>query len=123
MKKLLLLLFLIPNLVMAETWICSNLHNGKIETSAYKREGNTFIKKAESVFHKIDPEKYPKKNITTKYEIWNENDFQIKLIDSNKNTTGVWVLLLTKTNPPKFIVSNVTYLESPNWKGNCEIVE
>ena len=37
MKKLILLLFLIPNLVMAETWVCSYLMNGEIQTSTFKR--------------------------------------------------------------------------------------
>ena len=44
MKKLLLLLFLIPNLVMAETWVCSNVNeDGEIVTSTYKRKGDKFI--------------------------------------------------------------------------------
>ena len=37
MKKLLLLLLLIPNLVMAETWVCSYLMNDEIQTSTFKR--------------------------------------------------------------------------------------
>ena len=123
MKKLLLLLFLIPNLVLAETWVCSYLHNENIESSIYKRDGRTFINKFESSFHKIDPKKYPKKTITTEYEILYENDFQIKLIESDTSAIGIWVVLLTKTNQPTFISSHVTSLESPNWKGNCDVVE
>ena len=37
MKKLLLSLLLIPNLVMAETWVCSYLKNDEIQTSTWKR--------------------------------------------------------------------------------------
>ena len=44
MKKLLLLLLVIPNLVMAETWVCSNVNeDGEIVTSTYKRKGDKFI--------------------------------------------------------------------------------
>jgi len=123
MKKLLLLLFLIPNLVLAETWVCSYLHNEKIKSSTYKREGSTFINKFKSNFQQIKPKKLPIATITKKYEILYESDFQIKLIDSDTSKTGVWVLLLTKTDQPKFISSHVTYLESPNWQGNCEVIE
>ena len=44
MKKLLLLLLLIPNLVMGETWVCSNINeDGEIVTSTYTRKGDKFI--------------------------------------------------------------------------------
>ena len=123
MKKLLLLLFLIPNLVMAETWVCSYLHNENIESLTFKRDGKIFINKTESGLHKIDPKLYPKKYNTSEYEILYESNFQIKLIDSDTSKTGLWVLLLTKTDQPKFISSHMSYLESPNWQGNCEVIE
>ena len=45
MKKLLLLLFLIPNLVIAETWVCSfkGYNTGKIVQTQLKKSGKYFI--------------------------------------------------------------------------------
>ena len=48
MKKLLLLLLVIPNLVMAETWVCSYLHQGEIKRATFFKAkdnlGNEFYR-------------------------------------------------------------------------------
>jgi len=109
MKKLLLLLFLIPNLVMAETWVCSYLLDGRIENSRYERKGDNF-------FWYINDE------LTVKLDIWYESDYQIKLIESDRDGIGFGTKLLTR-NPPKVVAVHTYATESTSWKGNCEIVE
>ena len=110
MKKLLLLLFLIPNLVLAETWVCSSLINDKIETNVFKRVGNEF-------HWKINDE------LTSKYEIWYESDFQIKLINIKKDDIGIGATLLTRTYPPKFSSVHLYSTDAGVWSGDCEVVE
>ena len=110
MKKQLLLLLLIPNLVMAETWVCSYLHQGEIETNRYERVGNEF-------HWKINDE------LTSKYEIWYESDLQIKLIGTKKDDIGMGATLLTKTNPSKFSSVHLYSTDAGVWSGDCEVVE
>jgi len=116
MKKLLLLLLLIPNLVMAETWVCSYLHQGEIKTNTYKRVGNEFHRK-------INDE------LTSKYEIWNESDFQIKLINTKKDDIGIGATLLTRSNPPSFSSiylapkASLAWSSELAWSGDCEVVK
>ena len=110
MKKLLLLLFLIPNLVLAETWVCSSLINDKIETNVFKRVGNEF-------HWKINDE------LTIKYEIWYEDARQIKLIDSKKDDSGMGATLLAKTNPPRYSAAHLYSDDTSKWGGECEVVE
>ena len=110
MKKLLPLLLLIPNLVMAETWVCSYLHQGEIETNTYKRVGNEF-------HWKINDE------LTIKYEIWYEDAWQIKLIDSKKDDIGMGATLLAKTNPPRYSAAHLYSDDTSKWGGECEVVE
>ena len=49
MKKLLILLLLIPNFVMAETWVCSypGYLSGKIVQITFKKSGKYFISDSE----------------------------------------------------------------------------
>ena len=110
MKKLLLPLLLIPNLVIAESWVCASLINDKIETNVFKRVGNEF-------HWKINDE------LTRKYEIFYESDFQIKLIDTKKDGIGMGATLLTKTNPPKFSSVHLYSTDAGVWSGDCEVVE
>ena len=110
MKKLLLLLFFIPNLVMAETWVCASVINGKIETNVFKRVGNEF-------HWKINNE------LTVTYEIWYESALQIKLIDSKKDDIGIGVILLAKTNPPRYSAAHLYSGDTGKWGGECEVVE
>lgn len=109
MKKLILILLLIPNLVMAETWVCSYLHQGEIETSVYERVGNEF-------HWKINDE------LTSKYEIWYEDALRIKLIDSRKDEIGIEAKLLSKVNP-KFSSVHLYSTDAGVWSGDCEVVE
>ena len=110
MKKLLLLLSLIPNLVLAETWVCSSLINDKIETNVFKRVGNEF-------HWKIDNE------LTIKYEIWYEDAWQIKLIDSKKDDIGMGATLLAKTNPPRYSAAHLYSDDTSKLGGECEVIE
>jgi hypothetical protein len=110
MKKLLLLLLLIPNLVMAETWVCASLINDKIETNVFKRVGNEF-------HWKINDE------LTIKYEIWYEDALQIKLIDTKKDDIGIGATLLAKTNPPSYSAAHLYSFDTRKWGGECEVVK
>jgi len=110
MKKLLLLVFLIPNLVKAETWVCSFLNNDKIETNVFKRVGNEF-------HWKINDE------LTITYEIWNEDAMQIKLIDSKKDDIGIGATLLVKSNPPRYSSAHLYPNETSKWSGECEVID
>mgnify|MGYP006448698555 FL=1 len=115
MKKLILILLLIPNLVMAETWVCSYLENEKIATPVFKRIGNQFIWELDS--------KLTKEVTIIKYDIWYESNSHIKLIKSNKYSIGLSTILLTKTTPPKFIevTSFSDILDTA--KGKCKVVK
>ena len=115
MKKLLLILLLIPNLVLAETWVCHYLENKKIGTLVFKRTGNQFIWELDS--------KLTEEATIIKYDIWYENNFHIKLIKSNKGSIGLSTILLTKTTPPEFIevTSFSDFLDTTKCK--CEVVE
>ena len=115
MKKLLLLLLLIPNLVMSETWVCSYLENEKIATLVFKRMGNQFIWELDS--------KLTEEGTTIKYDIWYESNFHIKLIESNRASIGLSTILLTKTTPPEFIVVTSFSDILDTAKGKCEVVE
>ena len=114
MNKLLLLLFLIPNLVMAETWVCSYLLNDEIQTSTFKRLGN-------------------KEFITgggSKNRLYYEDDKSITLTHAS-GIIGFRSTILDKEHK-KYITTSTTKT-TPNglmddfmiseWRGDCEIVE
>jgi len=114
MKKLLLLLFLIPNLVMAETWVCSYLMNGEIQTSTFKRLN--------------DKEFITTGGITDR--LYYEEDKSITLTHSS-GYIGFASTILDKEHK-RFITTNTTRVSKDGlkdnysvyqWKGDCEVVE
>jgi len=107
MKKLLLLLFLIPNLVMAETWVCvSSTHPLKDQgtLSKYERQGNYFVHKSFFAKYKIDIE--------------NEK----KIYATSVSDTSYWVLSLDKEKKIQQKI-NMTSGAVYEWRGDCEVVE
>jgi hypothetical protein len=114
MKKLLLLLLLIPNLVMAETWVCSYLINDEIQTSTFKRLSN-------------------KKFITSegsKERLYYEDDKSITLTHTS-GYMGFSSTILDKEHK-KFITTDTSRASRDglkdnftirHWKGACEVVE
>ena len=114
MKKLLLLILLIPNLVMAETWVCSYLMNGEIQTSTFKRLND-------------------KQFITTggtKDRLYYEDDKSITLTHTD-GYIGFSATILDKKHK-KFITTDTTRVFKGGlkdnytvyqWKGDCEVVE
>ena len=114
MKKLILILLLIPNLVMAETWVCSYLMNGEIQTSTFKRLS--------------DKEFITTGGITDK--LYYEEDKSITLTHSSGNI-GFSSTILDKKHK-RFITTNTTRVSKDGlkdnytvyqWKGDCEVVE
>ena len=81
MKKLILLLLLIPNLVIAETWICTN----EDKKFTFKRDGDRFL---------VNETRYALNKIQygTDYylQIYGENDWRIWLIANPEDHIG-WV--------------------------------
>ena len=110
MKKLILFLLLIPNLVMAETWVCSYLHQGEIETQEYKRVNDEFHLEYSNGDIKV-------------YEIRYENNYEIQLIQKDKTPIGFFVAMLTKKSPPIFSTTHVYDKHADNWNGECRVVE
>ena len=106
MKKLLLLLLLIPNLVMAETWVCSYVEkpDNLINTTTYKR---------------LNKEEFdtPYGN----YKISHENDERIVL--SWHNTPFPLTTVLFKGNKNKFMDAQFSEKGVDGWQGNCEVVK
>ena len=82
MKKLLLLILLIPNLVMAETWICTN----EDKKLTFKRDGDRFFIN-EIHYGKKDKIKYDKDQYL---QIYLENDWSIWLIENPEDHIA-WV--------------------------------
>ena len=114
MKKLLLLILLIPNLVMAETWVCSYLMNGEIQTSTFKRLND-------------------KQFITTggsKNRLYYEDDKSITLTHTS-GFIGFRSTILDKEHK-KYITTSTSRVSIDgltdnftinHWKGDCEVVE
>ena len=82
MKKLLLLILLIPNLVMAETWICTN----EDKKLTFKRDGDRFLVN-EINYGKKDKIKYDKDQYL---QIYLEHDYNIWLIENPEDHIA-WV--------------------------------
>ena len=111
MKKILLFILLIPNLVMAETWVCisNSIKNNPIQDkdilSKYEREGKYFVQKSLNNRYKIDFE--------------NENKVYATMPVSDMS---YWVLSLDK----KRMIQQTLNIHSAavyGWRGKCEIVE
>ena len=113
MKKLLLLLFLIPNLVIAETWFCAATlevydRPEEVENKVYKREGSGFTK-----ISTISGE--------SKMEILNENTKFVALAETF-NYPSVFITFLYKDTSAfyeKYIDSKGK--ESKPLNGSCYI--
>ena len=105
MKKLLLLLFLIPNLVMAESWVCKSVFDSFL---TFKRIDNVFVEDRDG---KI-------------YDIFSESDSSIRLISSDKKWLGIWTVILEQKPTPRFSEASL-YPEQEPMKnsGYCKIVE
>lgn len=82
MKKLILLLLLIPNLVIAETWICTN----EDKKLTFKRNGDKFLVN-EINYGKEDEIKHDQDQLL---QIYHENNFSIWLIQNPENHIA-WV--------------------------------
>ena len=115
MKKLLPLLFLIPNLAIGETWVCSYIFDDEIETNIYKRINDTEFISENDFLEKIV----------------NEDDESITLTLSRGNI-GFSSTILDKEH--KRFVSTVTSTtvqgedstknyNSLTWEGDCEVIE
>jgi len=114
LKKLLLLILLIPNLVMSETWVCSYLMNGEIQTSTFKRLND-------------------KQFITTggtKDRLYYEDDKSITLTHTS-GFIGFSSTILDKEHK-KYITTSTSRVSIDgltdnftinHWKGDCEVVE
>lgn len=105
MKKLLLLLLLIPNLVMAESWVCKSVLDSLL---TFERIDKTFLEDRDG---KI-------------YDIFFESDSSIRLIGSDKKWLGIWTVILEKKPTPRFSEAAL-YPESEPMKnsGYCKVVE
>ena len=135
MRKLLLLSLLIPNLVMAETWVCfyngADLIRGKyyenpqMTTQKFKRDGNSFLSTSD-------------KN----YKIWDEDNWHIWLLqepydresyaspDSPKNLDVEMVVLKKYRAGNKLYsqpkIRKIRFNIDPNdriYDGKCEVVK
>jgi len=105
MKKLLLFLFLIPNLVMAETWVCHDTDNNTVNTTTYKR---------------LNKEEFD--TSYGRYKISHENDERIVL--SWHHVPFPVTTILFKTNQNKFFTTIMDEDQDVDtWKGDCEVVE
>ena len=106
MKKLILLLFLIPNLVMAETWVCSYVEkpDNLINTSTYKRLNNKEFSTTWGI-----------------YEVSYENKEHV-VLSQHKAPFPVTTVLF-KGNKNKFMTALFTDEGVDGWQGDCEVVE
>ena len=92
--------------VIAETWICSYLHNGKIETNRYKR---------------LNDSQFLYENTKSTDKIYLEDTQHITLTFSH-GIFGMNVAILDKENK-RFISSNTSFKGAYSWNGDCEVVE
>ena len=108
MKKLLLILFLIPNLVMAETWHCSfkSTEGPAEDTESFKREGKFFVSKG-----KFD-------DSLNKYLIAKESDYSIILVYQG---TSDFIIELDKVRKIEGKINFIDLRDMAQWKGNCLI--
>ena len=107
MKKLLLLLFLIPNLVMAETWHCSykSTEGPAEDTESFKREGKFFVSEGKFGDYK------------NKYLIANETDYSIIL--AFQSSVSDYVIRLIKVRKIEGSINYIDLTDMSQWKGSC----
>ena len=105
-KYFILLLLLSPILSFAETWVCSYLHKGNIETNRYKR---------------LNDSQFLYENTNSTDRIYLEDTKHITLTFSH-GIFGMNVAILDKENK-RFISSNTSFKGAYSWSGDCEIVE
>ena len=119
MKKLLLslsLLTLIPNLVMAETWMCEQKYpNVEVPIYKFERSGDNFIMSNSAA----------KKD--TKFNIIHENKNYIITINKKYFKVGhMQAVTLSKKDNTWLMNNHVPEFntDSPNtkWSGNCTII-
>ena len=107
MKKIIILLMLIPIPSFAETWVCSYIHYERIETHNYKRvSDNEFI---------------DTKSGQT-FRIYNEDKNQITLTHTHGDL-GLQVIFMEKKGKHRFNSTWTLFESVDSWKGNCEIVK
>ena len=115
MKKLLGLLFLIPNLVMAETWVCEQTYpNVKVPTYEFERSGDNFIMSNSAA------------NTDAKFNIIYENKNYIITINKKYFKVGhMQAVTLSKKGNSWLMNNHVPEFntDSPNtkWSGSCMI--
>ena len=110
MKKLLLLLFLIPNLVMAETWTCFFKDNKgkKYEQTFTRNNSSTFLL---GVFQASN-------------DITFENDNFINLAYYEGGLIMVHILFKkSRKAQGTRLAMGQNLNEHSNWSGNCEVVD
>jgi len=117
MKKLLLLLFLIPNLVMAETWECEQKYPN-VEAPIYKfeRSGDNFITSNSAT------------KTETKFNIIHENKNYIITVNKKFFKIGFMPVVTLSKKDNSWIMNNHSpdfNGEWPNtkWSGTCLIVK
>ncbi|MDC0128295.1 hypothetical protein OAH98_00710 [Methylophilaceae bacterium] len=113
LKKLILLLFLIPNLVMAETWVCSYLMNDEIQTSTFKRLSDKEFKSngsTDRLYYEDD------KSITLTHTS-GFIGFRSTILDKEHKK---FIKISTSRNSRDGLKENFTI---NHWKGDCEVVE
>ena len=104
MKKLLLLLLLIPNLVMAETWHCSykSTEGPASDSTSFKKEGKVF--KAS--------------NIGGDFLIAKENSYAIILVHQGASD---FIVNLKKDGPIDGSINFIDLRDMAQWTGKCLI--
>lgn len=106
MKIFLIPLLLIPIVPFAETWICSYLHQDKIETNRYKRVNDSqFLYENTNSFDKVYLEDEQHITLTFSHGIFGMN---VAILDKDKK---------------RFISSNTSFNGAYSWSGNCEVIE
>ena len=105
MKRLSLLLFLIPNLVIAETWVCSSSDEEVL-----------------NYFQRFDEKSFYWDFENTKYDITYESNNIIKLINSSLEVGEKETIILSKQ---KNTWAKSIKLDSGivTWSGTCEVIE
>ena len=106
MNKLLLLFLLLPTISFSETWVCSYIHNGKIETHKYKRV-------SDKEFIDID--------LKQSLQVFNEDSNQITLAYSHGDL-GMTVKISEKKGKRRFN-STWTSFESADQTAKKNAVE
>ena len=102
-----LFLSFMPIFSFAEIWVCSYIHNGKIETHKYERV-------SDKEFIDID--------LKQSLQVFNEDSNQITLAYSHGDI-GMTVKILEKKGKHRFNSTWTSFESVDSWKGNCEIIK